>query len=428
MREFQESLQELAERPDLDAQGCANVLAGTTGRDLLRALNEWNGSGQLDLNKVCNELAGTSGLDAQHAMDTLATAGLSGGEPATVPATPAAPTATRGNQLATLTFSAPANGGSPITGYTATSTPGGVTASGAASPLTVTGLTNGTPYTFTVRATNAVGDSAESPASNSVTPATVPGAPTIGTATAGDTQATVPFTAPASNGGEAITGYTATSSPGGLTATGASSPLTVTGLTNGQAYTFTVKATNAVGDSADSAASNSVTPVATITNLLTANQSSIETNTSGLQGGGNNSVAQSLLHASHGNASLRGTNTSAGTQLLGTTTGLNGRPVSPNTQYTAVADVRHGGTPRSTNIVIGFYTAAGALISEFSGTAANNTASYVQRSVTATSPANAAFAAVSVRMSSAAITEAHHTDRLGLFQGTNTSWVLGTGV
>jgi hypothetical protein len=96
----------------------------------------------------------------------------------------------------------------------------------------------------------------------SVMPITVPGAPTIGTASAGDTTATVAFTAPASNGGSAITSYTAKSSPGGITASGASSPITVTGLTNGTAYTFTVTATNAAGTGPASAASNSVTPSA----------------------------------------------------------------------------------------------------------------------------------------------------------------------
>jgi hypothetical protein len=162
-----------------------------------------------------------------------------------------------------VAFTAPgSDGGSAITGYTATSSPGGFTGSGASSPITVTGLTNGTAYTFTVTATNAVGTGTASAASNSVTPATTPGAPTIGAATGGNSQAAVAFTAPASDGGSAITGYTATSSPGGLTATGASSPLTVTGLTNGIAYTFTVTATNAVGTGAASAASNSVTPAA----------------------------------------------------------------------------------------------------------------------------------------------------------------------
>lgn len=91
---------------------------------------------------------------------------------------------------------------------------------------------------------------------------TVPGAPAIGTATAGNTTASVAFTAPGSTGGSPILDYRATSSPGGIQVTGAVSPINVTGLTNGTPYTFTVQARNAIGFSADSAASNSVTPVA----------------------------------------------------------------------------------------------------------------------------------------------------------------------
>lgn len=89
--------------------------------------------------------------------------------------------------------------------------------------------------------------------------ATVPDAPTIGTATAGNAQATVSFTAPGSNGGAYITGYTVTSSLGAITATGTSNPITATGLTNGTTCTFTVTATNSVGTGSASAASNSVT-------------------------------------------------------------------------------------------------------------------------------------------------------------------------
>ncbi|MBB1477861.1 fibronectin type III domain-containing protein, partial [Shewanella sp. SG41-3] len=77
--------------------------------------------------------------------------------------------------------------------------------------------------------------------------AVVAGAPSIGTATRGDAQASVSFTAPVSTGGAAITAYTVTSSPGGLTASGTGSPLTVLGLTNGTAYTFSVTAQSAAG-------------------------------------------------------------------------------------------------------------------------------------------------------------------------------------
>jgi alpha-tubulin suppressor-like RCC1 family protein len=88
-----------------------------------------------------------------------------------------------------------------------------------------------------------------------------PGAPTGISATAGDTQVTVSFSAPLSNGGAAINHYTVTALPGGKSVSGTSSPITITGLTNGTAYTFTVTATNSAGTSFASTASNSATPV-----------------------------------------------------------------------------------------------------------------------------------------------------------------------
>ncbi|TMV47660.1 hypothetical protein FE783_21675 [Paenibacillus mesophilus] len=188
---------------------------------------------------------------------------------ATVPGAPTGVTAVAGNGQATVSFTAPgSDGGSAITSYTVTSSPGGLTATGSGSPITVTGLTNGTAYTFTVVATNDVGPSVPSAPSAAVTPtaaATVPSAPTGVTAVAGNGQATISFTAPASDGGSAITSYTVTASPGGRTATGSGSPITMTGLTNGTAYTFTVVATNGVGQSVPSAPSTSVTPIAAAT-------------------------------------------------------------------------------------------------------------------------------------------------------------------
>jgi hypothetical protein len=189
----------------------------------------------------------------------------------TSPSAPGAPTgvsATAGVASAVVSFVAPNANGSPITGYTVTSNPGNLTGSGAGSPITVAGLTNGTAYTFTVTAANAIGTGVASAPSNAVTPRTTPSAPTAVVATAGDGTASVAFSAPTSNGGAAITSYTVAAIPGTTTGTGTASPVTVTGLTNGTAYTFTVTATNAAGPGPASAASNSVTPVHTATTQL----------------------------------------------------------------------------------------------------------------------------------------------------------------
>lgn len=125
---------------------------------------------------------------------------------------------------------------------------------------TLTFLSAGTCTIHADQAGDTVYDPAPRVSQSFVVNAILPDAPTIGTATAGDAEAWVSFTAPASNGGSAITNYTVTANPGGNTATGNASPLRVAGLTNFVAYTFTVTAENTAGTGPASAASNSVVP------------------------------------------------------------------------------------------------------------------------------------------------------------------------
>ena len=176
----------------------------------------------------------------------------------TVPSVPYSQYITLGDRQASIFFSEPFNGGSAITGYTVTVMPGDLVVTGTTSPIVVTGLTAGSSYSVSLVATNAVGNSKES--SWYITSYAAASAPTGLTAIAGNTQASVVFIAPVSNGNSAITSYTVTASPGGQTATGTASPLIVTGLTAGTAYTFTAVAINAAGNSATSTASIAVTP------------------------------------------------------------------------------------------------------------------------------------------------------------------------
>ena len=189
--------------------------------------------------------------------------------PAGVPSAPAVVTATTGNQQAVVSWTAASSNGSPLTGYTVTPIgPGGpltpTTVSGGSTTAVVTGLTNGTPYSFSVTATNGVGTSA-SATSGSVTPATVAGAPTGVTATSGDHQASVFWTAPATDGGSPITGYTITpigpGGPGPVTVGANTTGVVVTGLTDGASYSFAVTADNGIGSSA-AGSSGAVTPAA----------------------------------------------------------------------------------------------------------------------------------------------------------------------
>lgn len=170
-----------------------------------------------------------------------------------------------GDGRAQVTWQAPASdGGFTITKYTVTASGDDApTCTWTSGPLTCTvvGLVNGVSYTFRVTATNRSGTGPSSNPSNAVTTTGAPPPPTNVSATAGDQQATVSCSAPATNGGATITSYTATASPGGAHASAPTCPITVTGLTDGTTYTFTVTATSGLGTSSPSNPSAKVTPV-----------------------------------------------------------------------------------------------------------------------------------------------------------------------
>ncbi|XRQ04658.1 fibronectin type III domain-containing protein [Actinomadura welshii] len=186
-------------------------------------------------------------------------------KPPSRPSAPGGATATASDGTASVSWQRPVDdGGSPIIEYTVTASPGGasVTVDAPSLQANVTGLTNGTAYSFTVTARNAVGASAPSAPSQPVTPrgsAEKPSPPTGITAAPQDGAAVVAWQKPP-EGSSPITSYTVLASPGGAAAIVRAPQLeaTVTGLDNGTAYTFTVTATSAVGTSDPSEPSEAV--------------------------------------------------------------------------------------------------------------------------------------------------------------------------
>ena len=243
------------------------------------------------------------------------------------PTKPAAPTITNtapgpGSGQATVTFTPGADGGDPITGFSAQclSTDGGTARSraGSSSPLTVTLLTPGKSYHCRVRATNGVGTGPYSAYGNTVTldPA-APAPPTVtNTTTPTGGSARVAFSPGAANGSP-ITNFAAqcVSTDGGVTRTdnGGASPIIVTNLTTGKNYHCRVRATNAIGTGGYSAYGATVLVQATAPNAP---------NVTGTTGG-------------------------AGQATTNFTPGANGG--SPVTDFSTQCVSTNGGTTRSNN-------------------------------------------------------------------------------
>ena len=178
--------------------------------------------------------------------------------PRTIPGAPTGVVATYGNTQITLTWVTPAsNGGATITNYTIIRGPTSgsetfLVTVGAVNTYTDTGLTNGNTYYYKIYAVNIAGNGPNSAEVNAV-PKTTPSAPNTFVATNGNTKIVLTWTAPTSNGGSAVTGYTVLQS----TISGNESYLvnagnvltyTNTGLTNGQTYFYMIYAVNVVGN------------------------------------------------------------------------------------------------------------------------------------------------------------------------------------
>jgi len=187
-----------------------------------------------------------------------------------------------GASTAVVGYFASTASGFTITSYTAVSIPPagvGTVLTSTSGVITVNGLYPNNIYSFYVYATNIYGTGTSVAVSNTVTTFGVPGRPTIAavTATYGNTQALVGYIAPINNNGYPITSYTAYSTPGGgigTINTCGSGVITVSGLQPNTPYSFSVYATNAVGNSTTSSPSTTVTtfgvPSAPILTIATA--------------------------------------------------------------------------------------------------------------------------------------------------------------
>jgi hypothetical protein len=246
--------------PVLFASRVPNRIAAVMGL----SVTDLNGDRKPDI-VAANEGTADPAYDLPGAVSMLLNTAV---PPLTAPATPVISGVTVGSHSATVTWLRPADGGSPILGYTVTATPGGQSCSTDgpdALSCTITGLTNGVNYTFTVTARNAVGNSPPPAGGGSGGPGGGGGGGTSVTATPGTppdpvtevqpipdpndgTRVTLHWLAAASE--LPILGYRATAEPGGhFCTTEGTLSCTITGLTPGQDYAFTVVAINAAGTS-----------------------------------------------------------------------------------------------------------------------------------------------------------------------------------
>lgn len=178
--------------------------------------------------------------------------------------------------------------------------------------VSITGLNANTTYTVLIYT---LVDAANSDLTRSysagVSGTLLPSPPISPLVVGADGQATVSFTAPSNNAGSAITSYSVTSSPGNYIQTGSASPIVLVGLNNGTAYTFTVIATNANGNSAASSATASVIPTQNVSVTT-----SVASSTLGLTAGNDVTIASGGILTVDGITTVQNLEVGAGGKII----------------------------------------------------------------------------------------------------------------
>jgi hypothetical protein len=161
------------------------------------------------------------------------------------------------------------------------------------------------------------------------------------------------------------------------------------------------------------------------TNALSANQASIETNTTGWAAVSNCAIARSTAQASSGSASLELTASASGDMTASTTTATK-FTVTANQEFSAIADFRAGTTSRTAQVGIRYLNTSGATISTTYGTGVSSTSSaWVTATATVVAPPTATHAQVFVKITSAGSGEVHYVDKIAFHSGDTATWTRG---
>lgn len=203
-------------------------------------------------------------------------------------------------------------------------------------------------------------------------------------------------------------------------------------FTAGPAFTIAIDppATPTIVATADNTNSRIVLTLNGFDNLLTTNQGSLETDTTGWTALTNCSIARSTAQFLDGAASLALTSSAGGSMSATTPTGVSGVAISPNIAYRILANFRTAVSARSVNVGVKWYKSDGTASATPSNTGSNVTDSAAnfstQATLLVTSPADAAYAAVIVTVvSTGAGAEVHYVDDILLAPGTSITWTRG---